>query len=276
MSIRPTNQSRPSGRARGFTLLEVLIVVGILAILASIITIAISSVMASSKGRATRVALENCMALQTEYENATKLPGSLKATYSVSSGGHVIATIIAMEKLRQIPKNKDMLDRMSAGSLKPVDTTLVALWNAVPNYGIGEIVQNPAGSGTLYRANSQPNNAKTPGTDPEWSVVALPVNTLADAWGNPIYCAGSALRLDQTYNASQTYRTGMVVNDGTLAYKCVQNAAGIALSNASYWLQVSSTPSFSRTGKDNRIFWVSGGPDGDLLTDDDNLYSFEN
>lgn len=287
----------PVAHRRGFTLLEVLIAVGIIAVLATIVTIAISAISSSSKTKSTRVALENCLSLQVEYENTKKLPASLRrsvgANVTVSIPSAIDTTVTAMVKLRQLPKAKEMLERMSAGSVVRLDevlpsvaiassvppTQLVRLWAAATVYAADEVVQYPAGSGMLYISLQDANTGFTPGTPPAagyWSQVQMPVSTLADAWGNPIFCAGNALRLDRPYSPGLTYQPGEVVNYSSRCYKCIQTSTGNNPPDAAYWVEVASTATYEKKAKEGRVFWVSAGPDGDFLTDDDNIYSFEN
>lgn len=280
----PPAAQRPLRSPAGFTLLEVLIAISIIAILGTIVAIALRTISGTSKERSTRVALENAMSLVVEYENSAKLPNSLKGTFTVNDDAAgqptiVESTIIAMENLRRVPKNKEMLERMSAGSLAEIpleDLKMVRDWSAGATYNAGDLVEFPADSGNLYRSTISSNVGNTPGVDSGWSVVALPIMTLADAWGKPIYCCGAGLRLDRAYNATETYQPGHVVRNGGAAYKCIQTATGQPTSNTNYWIQVSGTPQYIKRAKDNRVFWVSGGPDGNILTDDDNIYSFEN
>jgi type II secretory pathway pseudopilin PulG len=224
----PNRQSpignRPSAKA--FTTVELLTVIGIIAILAGIITVAINVVSNNANARRTKVALENAMSLQREFENAspidnlvTPLP-VLSGSWTAAVGGtdrvstcRLAAnaanmsdvTALVMNRLARVPANKSALEKMSAVSVRS------------QSYSIDVPVTTPSpdhqGTGTL----------------------------LLDGWGSAVqFVPGGGL-------------TGVTTNE-----------AGTQVARPDI------------VSPDRRPFWASPGPDGNLQTHDDNVYSFEN
>jgi len=72
--------SRTALPARGFTLIEVLTVVGIIALLAGIVAVAFSVVGRNAASRRTAVAMESLLGMQTEYTKAVTLPSQLRTS----------------------------------------------------------------------------------------------------------------------------------------------------------------------------------------------------
>jgi prepilin-type N-terminal cleavage/methylation domain-containing protein len=58
---------------RGFTLIEILVTIGIIVILAAMVLIATRAITGNSKARATHIALDNCKSLLAEYDTAKNI-----------------------------------------------------------------------------------------------------------------------------------------------------------------------------------------------------------
>lgn len=238
---------RPIGR-RAFSLIEVLVVVGIIAVLVTLAVIGFKVVGGTAKTRVTNNQLENCKGLLNEYELTSTLD-TLPSGYSSantsrwqaaptgSANNALYCSVIApkpttleerylrdetartIARLRAVPKNRESIEKMSA------DRVVKDIFPGSPD-------------ATL----SAPDGVYPTAQNPVDGVVLL------DGWGNPIYFVpGGGL-------------TG--VNRG---YK----GSGDPNDKNNYSDQLATI-----TSPDHRPFWVSPGPDGNLTTGDDNIYSF--
>jgi prepilin-type N-terminal cleavage/methylation domain-containing protein len=232
----------PALARRGFTLLEMIVAIGIVLILLSIAVIGFRSLDASASKKETNATLTSLQGMMAELEataGITRLvgdggvygrnekiirdpnppqvhnPGDVVAgTATGDTGRYGIAvrrTQEVINRLMQVPKNKTAIGQLGGKRLLGKPTNTYANAN-------DKVVLNP-------------NGGHLPTT---------PV--LLDGWRNPILFVPSAgmegvdlgLRSDGTHE----------LNDQTII------APG------------------------NRPFWASAGPDGDFTKGDDNVYSF--
>jgi len=228
-------------RDRAFTLVEIIVALGIIMILVGLVTVGMRALNKSAKEKATKSALETAKSMLAELDTAggiaevTAIYSSLVPANQVEQPGNVTIdayqaapyaryqsdavrlTQFVMGKLIAIPNNKAVLQKL------PVERLLR---------------KNPAGSAAsllTVDANGEPNP---------------PV--LLDGWGNPII-----------YVPWDGLSKVIIGNDvPPKEYRIKSNEV--------------ITPS---TGADKfttgRPFWASAGPDGDFSTGDDNVYSFE-
>lgn len=238
--------------ARGFTLIEILVVVSILAILAGILLVALGSVSRASKKKATVALLENARSMLAEYELTSKLPLAFDAGYTPS-----VAQLTA--KQTELTNAGFPLFYAAGTSVAPglvtADTEAYTGASATKNrrqmpamVATGEVFsrlravpKNETSFGNLDPANLM--NA----TDDVAVTTGPKYQVPLDAWGNPILFV---------------YRSLTGVNEG-------YNDGDPSLA-ASY-----SNPARIKTATDGKPFFVSAGPDGNFSTGDDNLYSFE-
>ncbi|MBC7785483.1 MAG: type II secretion system protein [Burkholderiales bacterium] len=290
------NQPQTTRRYTGFTLLEVLIVIGIIGVLVTMLAIGTRAIRNNMKARSTQTALENVAGMQAEYENSAGKLKSGVGGYGVYAFDQVItpipdkyaALIITpsmMDILCRVPKNKSAVASFSSAS---AGEALTVKWYDSYDYRVGDSV-TPDGNANIFvcktaHTSSPADKPTTPLGAPAstyWNW-AKPV-MVRDAWDMPIAFVGTAgLDLVKPWAAIQnSVREGVITVDSgkTRAFKCVAVPPSPAAQPSGpnqYWNEVSTTGSFIRKSPDGRPFWVSAGPDGDFATDDDNLYSFEN
>jgi prepilin-type N-terminal cleavage/methylation domain-containing protein len=181
---------------------------------------------------------------------------SYTITTNINNGGPTVPagsaspaeayTAYVLSKLSALPKNQELLSKIPGTRFTQVTITtpkVITTW-----------YENPPGSGSFTEGYWPPQTAKLP--------LILPVPL--DAWGHEIYFVPGGGLVNSTAAsagiplATPTSSTGnglwsSVVNPSTGTYSIGQNSVT------------------SPTGK---AFWVSAGPDGDMLMGDDNIYSF--
>lgn len=254
----------PAARRAGFSLIELLVVIGILVVLIALAVIGFRVVGTASREKVTNNQLENCKSLLGEFENSGASLGSLMATPLVKTD-HWFEPPTPLAPLTA-PTVLDATNcRVSAATTLPgaeapfvtplpsfiQDTARVlARLRSVPkNRAAIEAMSSDRIRGVSYPLLNIPNNAKVAGTSP--SGRDLPAGdsvVLLDGNGFPIYFVPGAGLAD--------------VNRG-------YNGSGDRTAASSY-----DSPGGTIYAPDRRPFWASPGPDGDLTTGDDNLYSF--
>lgn len=227
-------------RHPGFTLIEVIVAVSIIAILATMLVVGLQVVGASNKEKATRVTLQNAVNLLAEFERSAGTSrmgtGAVHAPDGPVTEGSpqrtaaaIRTTAQAFALLRSVPAVKSAMDQLPPEQLE------------------------------LVEYQTTPTSLSAP--------------ILLDAWNNPIIFVpppyvGTDMNWDERYGLrnvdSETGETDLrVVNPG-----------GINVSGRNLY------PSKSASNIDRlrhfRPFFVSAGPDGDFRTHHDNIYSFEN
>lgn len=228
-------------RNRAFTLVEIIVALGIIMILVGLVTVGMRSLDKSAKEKSTKSALETAKSMLAELDTTggiaevTAIYSSLTPADQIDQPGNVTIdayqaapyaryqsdavrlTQFVMGKLIAIPNNKAVLQKL------PVERLLR---------------KNPAGSAApllTVDANGEPNP---------------PV--LLDGWGNPIiYVPSKGLKgvtIGQAPNET--------INNRIKSNEVVPDGGADKFTNS-------------------RPFWASAGPDGDFKTGDDNVYSFE-
>lgn len=227
---------------KAFTLIEIIMVMAIIIILMSMLFVGMKYISASSKEKATRVALANAVSLLNEYEQTAGL-SRLPTGAAVVPAGLVFdgvgrdapaiqGTALVFAALRSVPAVSSMMDKLPADQLANI--------NDSGNVSIAPI--------------------------------------LLDAWNNPIIIVPPP-NIDPTFvasNLADCYGLVGVVVDEQAGLRVV-NPGGVNLPGRDLYptAAMSSAQQIARL-RHFRPFFVSAGPDGDFSTHDDNIYSFEN
>lgn len=265
---RQANMTRRSG----MTLIELLIVIGVIGILISIGVVAYSVVGNGAKEKATRLALANCQGMLKEFEAtgggikdvASPLPPVASGYWAdagstVDAGGNYTFSYIANRPAKTVTPVFPATSVMTAFAVAsaPADNLQWATGRIV-----ARILSVPANKTMVQSLPSGDTKTLSVSNTPANGIPALTVSLDAstgggtqtlpainqgtiflDAWRNPIiFVPGGGLADVQSY-------------DPTTATK---------LSNP-----------FTVKSPDGRPFWVSAGPDGNIRTNSDNIYSFE-
>ena len=243
----------PRPRRRGFTMIEILIVIGILAVLASIVLLGMRHITGKSKEQQTRVSMQNLRNMLAEYNARTRMKAPREwYAWDPSGSGSWITSPISNE-----PPNPNELDFWRVpyrdpfqpppnGKPAPIGSPGTVEGTAPDRNGLA--VVNTAIGVILITSLPENRNGLQSFKDKLMSI-ADDANTAKyiesdsriplDAWNNPIILVpGSGM-----YNVT--------VGGQTLAKDNPVKA------------------------QDNQPFWASAGPDGDFQKGDDNIYSFE-
>lgn len=114
---------RPIARRRGFTLVEILAVLGIIGVLVGIVAVALNVVFNNAAANRTRVALDTAKGLFTEYENLNPLKNTSLYTTGVNVnnvGGLPDVhqqTVLLMIELGRVPANRSALEKMAGNTI---------------------------------------------------------------------------------------------------------------------------------------------------------------
>jgi type II secretory pathway pseudopilin PulG len=247
------------------TLIEILVVIGVIAILAGIAVYGFKALANNANRNKTKVVLVNCGSLLKEYETATGMksqppykydPGGVQKTANFDIWRDADADLAGPEpEAMQVPVGDFSADLVSSTNLVrrnsvALKNTAVVLREAirVPNLK-NWLTQLP--DGTVADTRVQPS------ADPKEQIQGEPnAIMLLDGWKNPIiYVPASGLDGVMLGGTTDPY----VVRSDKVYTRAAFNAA--------------VTGNRLPVG---RPFFASAGPDGDFSKGDDNLYSFQN
>ena len=250
---------RMNRRARGgFTLLEILVVIGIILLLVSIGVVGFGVLDQSSK--VTRTTLNNLQSMLTEYQNMTDLREQPQALWR---GTTAVDPKQTGASLWREPAVIEPTDAKQNGQVSGPPARYT--WSAVANTQLVYQFLNrvPANKQTLTKLPSK-QLLGTIGTSEDRGKLLGPAGRIdppliLDAWNNPIIFVGSDGLAGVVYEAK---------NEGSTTEKPQRvTTAGVIPGTGQIDPAVRA--------KSWRPFFASAGPDGDFKTGDDNLYSFE-
>ena len=261
---------------RGFTLIEILITIGILLLLAAIVVFSMSRVGNSSRARETQVALGNLKNMVAELEATAGLRG--RQPTHMWYGTTTPPQLATPPTVFDAWKDADPTDGTTAPEPDPVYVPAGSVESSNPNRFESAAIRNT--QLMMVQLAQAPKNRTAISNLPGNSILKFPTNitpdptppfdetkemgVLLDSWGNPIIFVptGGLAGLD-------------AAGDGAMWIGGNQGDAGVK--------QVIANPPAGSTtqvgpirSSDGRPFWASAGPDGDFRRADDNIYSFEN
>jgi prepilin-type N-terminal cleavage/methylation domain-containing protein len=249
---------------RGFSLLEILVVIGIILLLVGIAVITFGALNPS--GRATKVTLANLQGMLGAYEAQAGLREQPTDFYSNNQRRDPRQTVTPPN----LPPDfwKDPLEIPTAAGSGNVASTpgryqFDGVANAQRAYAfLNRIPSNKQSMSALPakqvlgQVEGATRGSKLLG--PSGSTRQLDPPLVLDAWGNPIIFVGAGGLIGVKFDAQRSGTTDPPRRRVT--------SVGI----------LNETDPAIRGPQSARPFFASAGPDGDFVTGDDNMYSFEN
>ena len=265
---RPPGHRPARGRRRGgFTMIELLAVIGIMMLLGALAFLGLRGIMGQQQANRTRMGLSNAASILAEYDARTSLrrqPGHMWVGTGIPPGYHAHTAADAMDIWRDAdPAAASDVEGLpaptqSVGIDEPARTASAAVLNT-------QVV--------MFMASQVPANATAIGNIAPDQVLRIPnrpesgahdesqVPVLLDGWGNPIiFVPASGLRgIELGEPATEHVVTSVKI------YTATELPDGTLAPNA--------RPFFASAGPDG--FFAGVAPDGGTYGDD-NVYSFEN
>lgn len=253
-------------RNRAFSLVELIVVMGILMILIGLVMVGMRALDTSAKEKATKSALETAKSMLTEHEiinQMQSLPYDILQSPTLVTdqgvdrkGGAVCLTRAVIGSLLRYPNNQKVIAKIPTEVLwKFTVTGSYPAWAAGNTYLLGDRVQDGGINFIAVQGHFSYGPPSSVGDPPSneppsayWVADRPDVPVLLDGWGNPIiYVPAGGLNK---------------VNIGDTVDNLVKSNEIVPTGN---------TPKLGA----GRPFWASAGPDGNFKSGDDNVYSFE-
>ncbi|MGE5609318.1 MAG: type II secretion system protein [Bacillota bacterium] len=230
---------------KGFTTIELMIAISILVLLMGIVLVGFGALGNRGKTTDTKVALEAAKSMLAELEAGGAMT-RVKDLFLAGSQDYYQLGIMAPDfgVLTGEP-DRDMETRYRVVFALPSPRCDGSTANVMRQ--LYSIPRN------LKILESLPVNRTAKVPDPKLKKPVKPVTALLDGWGNPIIFVPAG-----GMKGCMDAKTGNIT-------KPVVTSVGVIQYDASAPLPGGSRP-----------FFVSAGPDGDFLTHQDNIYSFEN
>ena len=266
-------------------------VVGLIAILSSILVVAIGKMQTNAKRQQTTQILENCRAAWAEYDSVNRrhfdnfpmyAPGVVSNTDVTSEryGLDVVLTQSIFALMRAQPSIRASTDKFSTGKMT-MPPSMANSTSPVPqaapysgnNYTLG--VGAPGQSQSAFCS-------QIPDTNTNLGAVYLCIHI--DTTQTPHYIgpppdSGFWLAVGGIPMSGQVVvdTTTPVFLDGwgNPIICVIGGQLGSPVAVGQPGALVTAGQSTQITSPDKRLFWASAGPDGDFSKGDDNLYSFE-
>lgn len=235
-------------KRRGFSLIEVLVVVGIIMILMAALVLGFRHVNQASARKESVTELKTCAAMATEYENNNGL-AYINKIYSPGA-----ATPPNPPTFSRIgPVGGDMGDHSSVNSPRYASGAVTNTQKIMLN-----IEQVPANQSVVLAIPVKRILEPPPGANPQ--TFAQQGKVILDGWGNPIIAVPAG---------------GIVVNirdpaTGTNSPWCVRSSSIVPAIQP-----IVGSPTFPPASWGDRPFFASAGQDGDFSQGEDNVYSFQ-
>lgn len=227
-------------RHRAFTLVELIVVMGILMILIGLVMVGMRALDTSAKQKATKSALETAKSMLAELDTAggiadvTTIYSSLSPANQIEQPGNVTSDAY---------EGGASTGRYKSDAAKWTQQVIIKLLAVPAN---NSVFQKLPTEQLLHKPGNGP--AITPEMQVDAQGKPYPP-LLLDGWGNPIIFVPSA--------GLSKVKIGTANDNRVKSNEVVTPSTG--------------TDKFTNS----RPFWASAGPDGDFSTGDDNIYSFE-
>ena len=252
----PTITPRRGTRRGGFTLLEILVVIGIILLLVTIGVIGFGAL--DQSGKVTKTTLANVKSMLTEFEERTKLRDQPPKIWFNDASTTTDPTRNPPIDLWRTPAILNGSGNVSSGSDKRYALDAVANTQIVMQY----LTRLPDNKQVMTKIPSKQVHGTADGTKgnppkltPTNDEKTIDPPIILDGWNNPVIFVGSDGLAGVRFASRNDNKDYRVTSTGIIEGTGLVNPA--------------------ERSKSWRPFFASAGPDGDFTTGDDNVYSFD-
>lgn len=238
----------------GFTLIEMLVTIGILLVLMGIVTVGLGSLIGGNQRKQTETILKRAQSFTAEINNTKQARESfyqrvIWTTYGVALPPPGPPSIAPVSVQPQTPTPTFLIQAVT----DTVEVTSYLMTFKVNRDAALKL--SPRNIGDVSSSLRPIFSASTDGQ--------LIANVLLDAWGNPIIFVPDAFEYASAVNSAVVLPARSV---GGLSNAGLTTSVGAPITTGGFADRV--------VAPDRRPFWFSAGPDGRYETHDDNVYSF--